>query len=65
MNFYTDGYTYIDAHICLNEAYKGDLALLYRGDTRILSVPYFLQHYAYNNPELVHYLQLHYPEHLL
>lgn len=65
MNFYIDGYIYADAHICLNEAYKGDLALLYRGDTRILSIPYFLRQHAGNNLEIVQYLQLHYPEHLL
>ena len=65
MNFYTDGYIYADAHICSNETYEGDLVLLYRSDTRSLSIPYFLRQHAGNNPEIVHYLQLHYPEYLL
>lgn len=65
MNFYTDGYIYTDAHIYPNEIYEGDLVLLYCSNTRSLSIPYFLRHYAGNNPEIVHYLQLHYPEHLL
>jgi hypothetical protein len=65
MNFYLDGYLYADAHICHNETYEGELALFYRSDKHGMSVPNFLRLHRSRNPELVHYLQLHYPEYLL
>ena len=65
MNFHKDESHYIDARIIPNTTYEGDLALFYDHDQRGMSVLNFLRRYKDHNPELVHYLQLHYPEYLL
>ena len=65
MNFYSNHSHYEDAYVIPTENFEGKLALRYNNNSSAMSICNFLREYADNNTELVHYLQLHYPEHLL
>lgn len=63
MNFYENLFCHKDAYFTVDKDFETSLILRYAGTS--MSITYFLRHYANHNPELVHYLQLHYPEYLL
>lgn len=65
MNFYSNHSYYEDAYVTPAETFEGKLALRYNNNSSAMSICNFLRGYASNNPEIVHYLQLHYPEYLL
>ncbi len=53
--------TYTDVELLPSSQYTGGFVITYAGGSGI-SISYFLECYAEANPQLVTYIQTHYPE---
>ena len=64
MNIYdpTERQTFSDASIQYDEKYSGSFCITFKQGNAGISINYFFDTYAEYNPQLVTYIQTHYPE---